>query len=145
MNRLLKYLYHGSRLLLGGLFLFAGFIKAQDVVAFAGNIAAYQLLPYQFNYLLAASLPYIEIIAGVLLLTGQRVRPAALLCGLLTLVFIGALLSAWLRGLDISCGCFSQDAKTSIGEALLRDFGLLVLAHFSFHLRNRFAPTRKSS
>jgi len=140
MNRLLKVLYHVSRLLLGGLFLYAGVVKAQDVTAFAGSIAAYRLLPYQLNYMLAAVLPYIEVIAGVLLLTNQRVRPAALLCGLLTLVFIAALLSAWARGLEISCGCFDPQAKTSIGEALLRDLGLLVLAHFSFHLRNRFIP-----
>ncbi len=145
MNRTLKWIYHGSRLLLGGLFLYAGVVKAQDVVAFAGNIAAYQLLPYQANYLLAATLPYIEIIAALLLLSGRRVRPAALLCALLTLVFIAALLSAWYRGLDISCGCFNPESKTSIGEALVRDFGLLLLAHFTFHLRNRFAATGTSN
>lgn len=136
-----RWIYHASRLVLGGLFLYAGVVKAQDVVAFAGNIAAYQLLPYQGNFLLAACLPYIEIIAGVLLLTGQRVRPAALLCALLTLVFIAALILAWMRGLDISCGCFDPQDKSSIGEALLRDLGLLVLAHFTFHLRRRASRT----
>lgn len=137
MNLLLRWIYHACRLILGGAFLYAGVIKGLDVPGFAGNIAAYKLLPYQANYLIAATLPYIEVIAGVLLLTNQRVRPAALLCGLMTLAFIGALLSAWARGLDISCGCFDPQAKTSIGEALLRDLGLLVLAHFSFHLRRR--------
>ncbi len=136
--------YHGCRLLLGAVFLYAGVRKGLDVTGFAGSIAAYRLLPYLGNYLLAATLPYIEIIAGVLLLAGRRVRPAALLCGLLTLVFIAALLSAWLRGLDISCGCFDPAAETGIGEALLRDLGLLVLAHFSFHLHNRCTrPVRR--
>jgi uncharacterized membrane protein YphA (DoxX/SURF4 family) len=140
LNRLLKWLYHACRLTLGAAFLYAGVLKGLDVTGFAGNIAAYKLLPYQANYLVAATLPYIEVMVGVLLLINRRVRPAALLCGLLTMVFIVALFSAWYRGLDISCGCFDPQAKTSIGEALLRDIGLLALAHFSFHLRNRFAP-----
>lgn len=140
----LHLLYHGCRLLLGAVFLYAGVVKGLDVTGFAGQVAAYKLLPYSGNYLVAATLPYIEIIAGVLLLSNRRVRPAALLCGLMTLIFIAALLSAWYRGLDISCGCFDPKADTSIGEALLRDVGLLILAHFSFHLRNRILRERPS-
>ncbi|TYO98984.1 methylamine utilization protein MauE [Geothermobacter ehrlichii] len=136
--------YHGCRLVLGAVFLYAGVSKGLDVTGFAGDIAAYRILPYLGNYLLAATLPYIEIIAGALLLANRRVRPAALLCGLLTLVFIAALLSAWVRGLDISCGCFEPGAQTGIGEALLRDLALLVLAHFTFHLSNRCLPARKN-
>ncbi|MEZ4484094.1 MAG: rhodanese-like domain-containing protein [Syntrophotaleaceae bacterium] len=43
-------LYHGSRLLLGAIFCYAGLVKALDVMAFAGNVANYQLLPYQLNF-----------------------------------------------------------------------------------------------
>lgn len=127
--------YHGCRLLLGGLFLYAGLVKGQDVTAFARDLAAYQLLPYAFNYLVAATLPYVEVLAGALLLLGRNVRGAALLLALLTLVFIAAILSALLRGLEIDCGCFGSGAATPLWLALLRDFGILVLAHFSYHLR----------
>jgi len=139
-ERLLKLLYHGCRLLLGGVFLYAGLLKSLDVQAFARDIAGYQLLPYQMNYLVAATLPYVEILCGVLLLANRRVRPAALLLSLLTLVFIGALVSVISRGLEIDCGCFSPQHPTSPQAALWRDVGLLLLAHFTFHLRNRFAP-----
>jgi len=139
-ERLLKLLYHGCRLLLGGIFLYAGLLKSLDVQAFAGSIAAYRLLPYQGNYLVAASLPSVEVLGGVLLLVNRRVRPAALVLGLLTLVFIAALASALYRGLEIDCGCFSPRHPTSPRTALWRDLGILLLAHFTFHLRNRFAP-----
>ena len=140
MERQLRLAYHLCRLLLGGVFLFAGLSKIRDVTGFAGDIAAYRILPYQWNYLAAATLPYIEFMAGLLLLINRRVRPAALLTALLTLGFIAALASVLYRGLEIDCGCFGA-VPTSPQVALWRDLGLLLLAHITFHLRNRFAPT----
>ena len=133
--KLRSYAYHTCRLLLGGLFLAAGLAKGRDVSAFAGEIAAYRLLPYVLNYLVAATLPAVEILLGGLLLWGRRVRGAALLAALLTLVFIGALLSAMLRGLQIDCGCFGSAATWPLWAALLRDFAILALAHFAYHLQ----------
>jgi uncharacterized membrane protein YphA (DoxX/SURF4 family) len=109
-------------------FIWAGVVKALDVPAFAGQVAAYQLLPYAWNYAVAATLPYVELAAGVLLLTGQRVRPAALLTILLNAVFIVVLLSVLARGLNIDCGCFGPDAGTTPLQALGRDLVLLALA-----------------
>jgi len=143
MDRVLKPFYHLCRLLLGGVFLYAGLLKSADVQGFARDIAGYQLLPYQWNYLAAATLPYVEVICGVLLLVNRRVRPAALLLGGLLLVFMAALASVLARGLQIDCGCFSPEHPSTPLAALWRDAGLLVLAHFTFHLRNRFAPLVK--
>jgi putative oxidoreductase len=140
MERLLRVVYHLCRLVLGGVFLYAGLSKTQDVSRFAGDIAGYQLLPYQWNYLLAATLPYVELMAGLLLVLNRRVRPAALLLALLTLAFLAALGSVLYRGLEIDCGCFGS-TPTTPQAALWRDFGLLLLAHCTFHLRNRFHPT----
>ncbi|HLO25457.1 MAG TPA: MauE/DoxX family redox-associated membrane protein, partial [Geobacteraceae bacterium] len=50
------------RLVLGGVFLYAGFTKIADPAAFAGDIAAYRVLPYFGNYLAAAILPWLEAI-----------------------------------------------------------------------------------
>jgi putative oxidoreductase len=123
-------LYHGSRLLLGAIFCYAGVVKALDVVAFAGSVANYQLLPYQLNFLVAAILPYVELAAGGLLLAGRGVRPAVLLVAGMNGVFIVALLSVILRGLDIDCGCFRPggEGHTSAQAALLRDAGIMLLA-----------------
>lgn len=140
MEKLLKFFYHFCRLLLGATFAYAGWIKMQDVTGFAGDIAAYRILPYQWNFLVAASLPYVEFFAGVLLLINRRVRPASLLLGLLLLVFLAALGSVMIRGLEIDCGCFGE-VSSSQSQAFWRDLGLLTLAHFTFHLRNKFAAT----
>ena len=118
-----------GRLVLGVIFLYAGLLKAGDAASFAGQVAAYQLLPYAFNYLVAATLPYVEIACGALLLFKRHVRPALLLLGGMNLVFIGALMSVVWRGLEIDCGCFDPTGSsgTSAGAALLRDCVLMAL------------------
>lgn len=131
--------YHLSRLILAVVFTYAGGIKMQDVVAFAGHVAAYQMLPYAANYLVAATLPYIEFFAGVLLLINRRVRPALLAVGGLTLCFMIALISVLVRGLDIDCGCFDpgEGGAVTAGEALLRDVGLMALIGLTWWLRGK--------
>ena len=132
-------LFHFCRLGLGGVFLYAGVLKATDPVAFAGQVANYQLLPYAWNYLVAALLPSLEILCGLLLLLNRWVRSAALVLGLLNLVFIFALASLLVRGIDIDCGCFRPDAANPTGPlaALLRDLGLLLLVVVTWRLDRR--------
>lgn len=140
MSRLVRIVYHLGRLLLGGLFLYAGLIKAADVTAFAGDVANYQVLPYRWNYLVAATLPYVEFLAGLLLVANRRVRPAALVTGGLTAVFMLVLVSVVARGLDIDCGCFRSGDHTSAIQALWRDAGLLLLSIVTYRLRGRTSP-----
>ena len=135
----IKFLYHCSRLVLAAVFIYAGFIKAHDVIAFAGQIANYQLLPYAWNYLVAATLPYLELLCGFLLLLNRRVRPALLVLLVLNLVFIAALASAQARGFDIDCGCFKPDSEipTTPIMAILRDLLFLLLIACSWLTRGR--------
>ena len=139
MNRIQQLLYHLGRLILALVFIYAGAVKIQDIVAFAGHLAAYQLLPYAANYLVAATLPYLEFLAGVLLLLNVRVRPALVVLGGMTLVFMAALVWVLLRGLDIDCGCFDPAGgrDVSAGTALLRDVGLMALVALTWFLRSR--------
>jgi putative oxidoreductase len=132
-----RFFYHLARLILALTFIYAGAVKAQDVVAFAGHVAAYQILPYAMNYLVAATLPYVEFLTGVLLLLNVRVRPALVVVGSMTLVFMVALTSVLLRGLDIDCGCFEPGSGQNVtaGIALLRDVGLMVLVVLVWWLR----------
>ncbi|MBU5635734.1 DoxX family membrane protein [Geomonas sp. Red69] len=110
------------RVALGAIFIYAAVPKIADPVAFAGSVAAYRILPYFWSYLTAAVLPFLELLCGVLLVCGVRVRSGALIIGVLNLVFMVALASAMIRGLDIDCGCFRPEgAKTAPWVALLRD------------------------
>ena len=121
-----KYLALALRIVLGGVFLYAGGLKIADPAAFAGSVAAFKLLPTFGNYLIAATLPWVEVLCGLLLITGYRVRAGATLVLLMNLVFAVAITSAIIRGLDIDCGCFRQGGpKTSPWIALLRDLALI--------------------
>lgn len=117
------------RIALGGVFIYAAVPKIADPVAFAGSVAAYRVLPYFWNYVAAAVLPFLELICGVLLVLGIRVRTGALIIGVLNLVFMVALASAMVRGLDIDCGCFRQGGeKTAPWIAFARDAVFLAMA-----------------
>ena len=121
-----KYLTLTLRIILGWVFLCAGGLKIADPAAFAGSVAAYKLLPTFGNYLVAATLPWVEVFCGLLLIIGYRVRAGASLVLLMNLVFAVAIISAIVRGLDIDCGCFRQGGpKTSPWIALLRDLALI--------------------
>jgi len=145
VSRGTSLLYHLCRLSLGALFLYAGAVKADDVVAFARNVANYEILPYSWNYVVAATLPYVEVVAGLLLIANRKVRPAALVLGVLTAVFMLALASVDLRGLDIDCGCFDPrgEGHTSARAALLRDFGIMALVVLTYMIRGRMPDPRR--
>ncbi len=120
------------RLVLGGIFLYAGFTKIGDPTSFAGAIASYRILPYFGNYLVAAILPWIEVLCGLLLITDYRTRAAASCVAVLNLVFVAALASTIIRKLDIDCGCFSKTGeKTSALTALGRDVVLFAMALYA--------------
>jgi putative oxidoreductase len=126
-----RYLPPLMRIALGGIFIYAALLKIADPVAFAGSVAAYRILPYFASYLAAATLPFLELICGLLLVSGYRVKGGAVIIAALNLLFMAALASAIVRGLDIDCGCFKQGgAKTSPWIALARDALFLVMAGY---------------
>ena len=128
MNGLRRHLPTAVRITLGVLFIYAALLKIADPVAFAGSVAAYRILPYFASYLTAAVLPFLELVCGVLLVCGYWVKGGALIIAGMNVVFIAALASAIVRGLDIDCGCFKQGGpKTSPWLALARDFVFLVM------------------
>jgi putative oxidoreductase len=141
MKRTGSLSYNICRLILGSFFFYAGMLKINDIPTFAGQIALYEILPYQWNYLAAATLPYIEVIAGLLLICNRRVRAASLTIGGMLIFFMVILVSVLARGLEIDCGCLGPSIQSSPQQALLRNFVLLTLAHFVFHLRNKYNPT----
>lgn len=118
------------RLGLAGLFIYAGAVKAGNPMAFWKDVQAYRLLPENAALAVAFYLPWLEIFCGLALLTPWLCRPSlAILTGLM-IVFITALASGWLRGIDLTCGCFGQPTSTSAGTAyawlLGRDLAIIV-------------------
>ena len=112
-----------------GVYLWAGASKLADPAAFAFAIDNYRLLPWPAAVGVAHALPWLEIVAALALWV-SRWRAGAL--GILTglgLVFVVALGSAMVRGLDIACGCFGAGGGggSGLGWALVRAIGLSVV------------------
>ena len=98
-------------LIVGGIFLYAGLLKAIDPLQFASDIENYKILPWTVGVRLAFFLPWLEIFCGLALLTRRFYNGAvAILTGLVG-VFIIASISAKARGIDITCGCFGHASK----------------------------------
>ena len=117
------------RLGLGCVFIYAALSKVPAFDTFAEEIANYRLLPALLVAPMAVAMPGIELAAGVLLVLGLWVRPAALLLGLLLAVFIVALSQALLRGINLSCGCFGGSEVATWGT-VARDVLFLAGAAF---------------
>ncbi len=119
----------GLRLVVGMVFIVAAADKIGNPELFARSIANYRLLPVELVNIPALVLPWLELLVGLMLLLGVRVRAAAVVAAGLLTVFTVALVSALVRGLDIHCGCFSQTAAERIGWGrVLEDLALLAAA-----------------
>lgn len=125
-----------TRVYLGLVFVIACWHKILNPEMFALDVATYQLLPLSVVNGFALVLPWVELLAGLMLILGFRARAAALLAVLMMLSFILSLLWALHLGLDIACGCFASQAATTgdpiSWQTLVRDgfwlaLGLYVL------------------
>jgi uncharacterized membrane protein YphA (DoxX/SURF4 family) len=98
-----------SRVFIGLLFIVSSLDKIVDPSAFARSVANYGLLPSWMPAIIATILPWVELLCGFAVLFGVFVRGSSFLLSAMLTVFTLAVMSALLRGLDISCGCFTQD------------------------------------
>ncbi|MCU0693146.1 MAG: DoxX family membrane protein [Polyangiaceae bacterium] len=115
MSRILRWRGHAwialvVRLYLGSVFLTACIHKILHPDVFALDVATYQLLPLWAVNFYALVVPWVELIAGAMLVLGVRVRGASLLVLLMMISFMIALGWALHIGLDMSCGCFASQA-----------------------------------
>jgi uncharacterized membrane protein YphA (DoxX/SURF4 family) len=122
-----------ARLLVGGVWIAAGFIKLPDPAGSVRAVRAYDLLPESIVPLVGHSLPTLEVLVGLCLVVGLLTRPASVVSALLFVAFIVGIASAWARGLQIECGCFGgggsdADAASKYPWEIARDVGLLALS-----------------
>ena len=113
-----------SRLVLGGIMLLAGLTKIGVPETMATSIRAYEIpLPDFLVNLMSYGLPILEVALGVWLIIGLFTRFAGAVSAVLMAIFTIAITSAWLRGLDISCGCFAGAEANSLGLGLMQALG----------------------
>jgi uncharacterized membrane protein YphA (DoxX/SURF4 family) len=134
-NRTLLVLF---RIVLGGLFVYAGITKALGPLDFAQNIRNYRLVGQGLSFVAAVILPWLEILAGLALAAGVWKRGAALLVSGLLVFFIVLILVTMVRGIDVDCGCFGAISRKAGLGAILEDSAMLYMG-----LSLLFAPERR--
>ena len=99
-----------SRLLVGGLLVYAAYHKLMDPQGFAFAIEAYKVLPDHLVHVSAFAIPWTEALAGIALIVGFWSRSSAFLCIALAGSFIFAITSVLVRA-DVAvtdCSCFGK-------------------------------------
>jgi len=134
-----------GRLVMGAIFVYAGFAKllmpnthlwpyfflkfsvSTNLSMFQQQVESYKLLSPDAARLLAHSLPFAEIVIGLMLLIGWRLRIWATLVTLIMVGFLCVVTRAYLLHMDINCGCFGTPEKLT-GMTVVRDAAFSILA-----------------
>jgi uncharacterized membrane protein YphA (DoxX/SURF4 family) len=142
-----------GRLVLGGIFLYAGYSKvflpnnnlwpffvlkfsiSTNISNFALQVEAFKLLPPWGVQFVAHTLPFTEIVLGLLVLIGWRLRIWASLLTLIMLGFFVVVTRAYLLHMNINCGCFATPEpigpRKIVEDAALSALALL-MTYFAF-------------
>jgi uncharacterized membrane protein YphA (DoxX/SURF4 family) len=120
---------------LGAIFVVAALPKIADPPSFAHMIYNYRLVPGPLVNALALVMPWVEILAGLALILGVWRREAAIVAGLLIVVFLVAIGWNLARGHAVDCGCFDvhaagksrEEQLTDMRWVLVRDVGILLM------------------
>jgi uncharacterized membrane protein YphA (DoxX/SURF4 family) len=108
--------WHGANVLrvtLGLVFLFAGLMKLIDMESFHRDVLAYQILLKQPSGWIAITLPVLETLVGLLLVTGL-LRAGCYVAIILMSAVFGLLHTYTIqRGLNVDCGCFGAVSLSS--------------------------------
>lgn len=138
------------RLVLGGLFLWAGIPKLLSPLQTLASVYSYQIvLPDWLATGIALTLPWMEILVGLAIIAGVWMPVAMGWMAAMLIAFTALTAQAWWRGLPIDCGCadFSSlhpalAVLTTTGGATLRNIVLLGLLALLASISP--APQRKS-
>ena len=132
------------RLGLGFILIFASYDKILHPHQFALIVENYQVTGTELSRWIAVWLPYVEFITGVLLIFGIWLDAAILSTFVMMLLFFFVVMQAYLRGLDIHCGCFSVEGENNLTFSKLLENLLLVLSSMALMVVYHFKMKRKN-
>jgi putative oxidoreductase len=136
MGVIKSYLLHpttrrAAQIVAGLIFLAAALPKIADLSGFAGSVHNFHLepfIPMAATNLLAMTLPWIELVAGLSLIAGVRPRAGAYVYTGLMVVFTIGVVSALARGLSFECGCFGKAGSATIGaKKVAENLGMILV------------------
>lgn len=146
-----------SRLVVGSLFIFSGFIKANDSVGFSYKLEEYfekfasifnangfGLLAYPMEWMAHIALPLAivivvaEMVLGVLTLAGAYMKKVSLYLMVMIVFFTFLTFVSWYFEIVKTCGCFGEVIPLTPFQSFIKDLILLVLIIVLFVFRNNF-------
>jgi uncharacterized membrane protein YphA (DoxX/SURF4 family) len=134
-----------GRLVLSVIFIYAGYSKiflpnsnlwpffilkfsiSMNISNFATQVGAFKMLPEWGVQFVAHALPFTEIILGLLVLIGWRLRIWGPVLTLIMFGFSFVVLRAYLLHMNINCGCFATPQPINL-QKVLEDAALSGLA-----------------
>ena len=134
-----------ARFIVGILFIFSGLVKANDPLGLSYKMQEFfEVWGWNFfnDYTLSFSILMIafEIIAGVAVLLGWRMKLFSWLLLLLIIFFTFLTGYAVLSGKIRTCGCFGDCIPLTAEQSFTKDLILLALIVFIFIFRNSIQP-----
>ena len=133
----MKLLIQLARILVGGLFVFSGFVKLVDPIGsqykfqeyFSESVLNIEfLIPYALPF--AILLIVAEILLGVMILIGYKSKLTVWSLFVLTLIFLFLTWYSAYYNKVTDCGCFGDAIKLSTWETFYKNVILIVLIVF---------------
>lgn len=122
-----------TKVFIGLIFVLSGIEKIADPAGFSDAIANYKLMPNFIINFFAISIPWIELVCGILLIFNQNIKENAFIYLSLMSIFTIMVLIAVLRGLDIDCGCFGTQNVQAVGiTKIIENLALIFLGVYVF-------------
>lgn len=148
----LPWLTHISRFLVGGLFIFSGFIKANDPLGFS-----YKLKEYFEVFQNDTGMAFFEYFAHIALPLAIIICASEIILGVMLLIGYKRDLTLWLLFAQIAfftfltfysacynkvthCGCFGDFLKLKPWESFWKDIALMILITLLFSGRDNIKP-----
>lgn len=134
-----------GRLVLGAIFVYAGcskiflpnrlywplpmlkFSVSANLSNFGFQVESYKMLSAGGVAFVSHVLPFAELILGLLLLIGWRLRIWATIATLFMLLFLTVVTRAYILHMDINCGCFAAPEPVSL-KKIMEDSAMALLA-----------------
>jgi len=118
------------RLIVGFVFIYASVYKIAEPEIFAKNIDNYDIFPVFIVNIVAILLPWLELTLGLFIIFGVFIKASSWLLSAFMAGFTLLVLITVLRGIDVSCGCFTSDINSSpVGwKKFFENIGLLIIS-----------------
>ncbi|OYN92076.1 hypothetical protein CGZ91_00715 [Parenemella sanctibonifatiensis] len=141
-ERIFGWVTLAFRIWVGAVFLWAGAVKIPALEEFVISVRAYQILPLELTRPVAYVLPFVEVAIGLMLIVGIFHRLAGATTAFLLVVFMVAIISVWVRGIAVDCGCFGGGGEVAQEET---EYGMKIVENTIWFLASMWVVVKPKS